>query len=479
MSNIGDKKVSIYDESGLQTAGFDETATVNAAQYNTYKLDEKTASGNHSLGHREVLSYGLADFTQTTMVQFTSLYLLFFYTDILLVSATLVGTIFAFSRLWDAINDPIMGVIIDRTRSRYGRCRPYLIPGSVALSAALFLAFSDFQLQGMTQPVFIVLAYNLLNMAYTATNLPLTAQLPLMTADGQQRIRLSSVRAIFQTIAYSTVPIVAEQALSGLGGHRQPSAYSTICLLLGVCCIITFIFAFAQTRERITLSSAPTTAAQMRGIFLQQSDWLILLLANVLISVALIARISSGIYYFKYVVADIALFGTFITLSTLAMLPCCFAAHRYAGRIGKRNFALFGCTIGTLGNAMLLFVPDSTASLLVGGVLGGCAVGAFISVLFAMEGDVADRAEQRTGIRAQAMICAAITLGYKIALGIGTAAVGWLLGSAGYIPDSPAQTPTVIEAIQVAFVWIPLLMVVAAMAILWLYPDETRETRPI
>ncbi len=433
--------------------------------------------GAVKLGHREVLSYGVADLAQTAAVQFTSMYLLFFYTDILLVSAAMVGTVFAFSRLWDAINDPIMGVIIDHTHTRFGRCRPYLLPGSLVLALALILAFSDLHLEGVALLVFVVIAYNLFNMAYTATNLPLTAQLPLMTTDHQERIRLSSTRAFFQAVAYTALPVLAEPALRALGGHREPGAYTGIALVLGLFCLVSFACAFLFTRERVTVAPEPIGLEKLRRVFLGQSDWLVLLLANVLVSVALISRVSSAIYHFNYVVGDLALFGTFMALSTLSIIPCSILAHRFAGAVGKRQFAMLGCALGSVGNVLLIAMPQSSWALLLGGTLGGCAVGAFISVLFAMEGDIADRAERRTGIRAQAMVCAAVALGYKIALGIGTGLVGWLLGNAGYVPDSAIQSPAVLAAVNIAFAWIPLGTVLASIGLLLLYPTDILHRR--
>ena len=439
-------------------------------------IDDHMASGsasdtNSPLRRSELLSYGIADYFQTAAVQFVSLYLLFFYTDILALSAAVVGGIFAFSRIWDAINDPLMGIIIDKTHTRFGRCRPYLIPGSIVLASALIMAFSKVSFEGLSLLIYVIVCYNLFNMAYTATNLPLTAQLPLMTTNKQERVRLSATRAFFQSIAYASLPLIAEPLLLSFGGHRDPSAYMGLAVAIGILCIISFILMFNLTQERVTVASQRLNLAAFKEIFLGQIDWLILLFANILISIALVSRISSGIYYFTYVLNDMQWFGTFMALSTLSMIPCSLCAHHFAIKIGKRNFAIAGCAVGIVGNIILLIMPTDPVWILIGGMLGGCAVGAFVSVLFAMEGDIADRVEKRTGIRAQAMVCAAVALGYKVALGIGTAVVGWLLGSAGYVPNSVDQSIEVIQAISMGFSWIPLITVIIGMGILVFYSD--------
>lgn len=428
------------------------------------------AAHTESITPREIISYGMADFGQTAVIQFSSMYLLFFYTDILAVSAALIGTIFVFSRLWDAINDPIMGLIVDHTHTRFGRCRPYLIPTSVALTLFLCIVFSSTELTGTVLTIYIIITYNLFNMAYTSSNLPLTAQLPLMTNNLQQRIRLSSVRAFSQAIAYASVPLIAEDLLGRLGGHQSASAYRSVALVLGIVCIGSFTLAFFNTRERVTVHSRKLGLEGIKRVFLGRNFWLLLLLANVLITVALIARISSAIYYFTYVVQDMTWFGTFMMLATLSMIPCSIAATFFAVKVGKKNFAIWGCIVGCAGNFLMLLADES---LLLGGTLAGCSAGAFLSVLFAMEGDVADEIETRTGLQAQAIVCSAIALGYKVGLGLGTAVVGWLLGSAGYVPNSANQLPAVLAAINVAFIWVPLVATVLAIGVLLLYRLET------
>lgn len=429
-----------------------------------------TATAAVTLRGREVFSYGLADFAQTAAVQFTSMYLLFFYTDMLAVGAGVVGTIFVFSRLWDAINDPLMGMLVDHTHTRFGRCRPYLMPGSVVLCLALVMAFSEVALQGWMLLLYVVLSYNLFNMAYTATNLPVTAQLPLMTTCPRERVRLSATRAFSQSLAYALLPLAAEAVLQSSGGHRDASAYTFIAALLGVMCIVTFVIAFLLIKERVDTSPQRLTRSDIVAVFTCQWDWLILLGVNVLVSLALISRVSAGIYYFTYVVGDMTWFGTFMTLSTLAMVPCSIAASRLAHRMSKETFAIAGCVVGLVGNLLIVIAPTSVPLLLIGGTLGGCAVGAFISVLFAMEGDVADKVLSATGIQAQGLVCAMVALGYKVALGLGAGTVGALLGGAGYVAEAAVQADSVLTAIQIAFAWVPLIAVLFGVVLLMAYP---------
>jgi len=139
------------------------------------------------------------------------------------------------------------------------------------------------------------------------------------------------------------------------------------------------------------------------------------------------------------------------------MIPFSFIATPLASRFGKGNVALLGCGIGSFGNLLILWQPLSPMFLLTGSFLSGCAIAAFICVLFAMEGDIADEAQLRTGVRAQGVVCSIIALGYKMALGLGAGSVGWLLDLAGYQPGSSEASAAVKAAIAGAFIWIPLL----------------------
>lgn len=415
------------------------------------------AAPAEKLRMREVLSYGAADLGQISLMQLSSIYLLFFYTDILLLSAGTIGTVVMLTRLWDAIFDPILGLVVDHTYTRWGRCRPYLIPGSICLALSCVAIFYAPELQGVALLVYVIITFNLFNMAFSVTNLPMTAQLPLMTADDADRVKLSAVRAFFQSCAYAGVPIIAELLFSVLGSRDDPMTFTLLALLVGVFCVIVFIDTFRNTRERVYLKPEKIAWRELRQVFFGSSSWVLVLVCNLLVSTALLARTAAAIYHFQYVMEDLRWFGLFMTLSSIAMIPFSFIATPLAARIGKGNFALLGCIIGTFGNLLILWQPLSPVMLLAGSFLSGCAIAAFICVLFAMEGDIADEAHARTGVRVQGVLCAIIALGYKVALGLGTGSVGWLLGDAGYDATAETASQEVQDAIAVAFIWIPLL----------------------
>lgn len=424
---------------------------------------------NQHLSFREIVSYGLADLGIISLMQLSSIYLLYFYTDILLLSAGLAGTIFLISRIWDAINDPIMGVIVDHTFTRWGRCRPYLIPGAIILSLSTLLIFINPGWSGVPLIIYVVVTYNLFNMAFTAVNLPITAQLPLMTSSDVDRVRLSSSRAFFQATAYAGVPIVAELLFGFLGERDQAAPYAWLAVIMSLFCVALLSITFSNTRERVFVKPERITPGLIKTVFLGRWQWFLILMANILISTALLARTTSAIYHFKIVLGDMSWFGLFMTLSSIAMIPFSFVSARIVERIGKRNLALLGCLIGTVGNLLILAQPESIPWLLVGSFLSGCAIAAFICVLFAIEGDIADEAQMRTGVRAQGLVCSAIALGYKIALGLGAGIVGWLLGSGGYDATLPQQPESVRQAVSIAFIWIPLIGNIAGAVFLAFY----------
>lgn len=434
---------------------------------------------NNRLKFREIVSYGLADLGIISLMQLSSIYLMYFYTDILLLSAGLIGTIFLLSRIWDAVNDPIMGVIVDHTLTRWGRCRPYLIPGGIVLALTTSLIFVDPGLDGTALIIYVIVTYNLFNMAFTAINLPVTAQLPLMTSVDNDRVKLSSSRAFFQASAYASVPIIAELMFGLLGERDQAAPYVWLTMTFAVFSIGLLAITFTNTRERVYLKPERITLPLLKSIFLGRGQWAFILLANILISTALLARTTSAIYHFDVVLGDMAWFGLFMTLSSIAMIPFSFVSATISEYLGKRNLALLGCAAGTVGNLMILAQPESIPWLLIGSFLSGFAIAAFICVLFAMEGDIADEVQVRTGIRAQGVVCSAIALGYKIALGLGAGIVGWLLGSAGYDPSLVEQSDAVSAAIAVGFIWIPLLGNIAAALVLIFYSldEELPEIR--
>ncbi len=172
-----------------------------------------------------------------------------------------------------------------------------------------------------------------------------------------------------------------------------------------------------------------------------------------------------------YMISQTSAGGIFTNMGTLKS-EVIQRANAFAESKGK--VAILGCVIGSFGNLLVLWQPLSPAFLLLGSFLSGFAIAAFICVLFAIEGDLADEAHARTGIRAQALICAAVALGYKFSLGLGAGSVGWLLGAANYDATATVASAAVQQAITVAFVWIPLVGNVLGGAVLLFYKLDAR-----
>ena len=428
-----------------------------------------------SVGPAVLLGYGFADFGQLAVLQFVTIYLMYFYTDVLGVAAGTVGTIFLLSRLWDAVNDPMMGFMIDRTRTKYGKCRPYLLGGSALFglsSVALFLVPG---LNGFELTLFVIVTYNLFNMAFTATNIPFTALLPLITPDAGARVQLSASRAFFEAMAFASVPLIADNLISMSGGRHDPQAYMVVASVFAIICFVAFALTFFLTEENSADRTKTVRMDQLLPLFYGNWPWLIIVSVNALVNVAVTMRAGSAIYFFEYVLGDMTHFGTFMMLGFVALFPFGLLAPWLAHKLGKRGVVLLGCVLGLLGNLVLILFPTSVTGLFLGSFLSGCALGGLVSVLFAIIGDISDEAQRRHGVRAHGVISSAIALGYKLGLGFGAAGAGWILALGDYTPEAEIQTDVALQVIFISFAWMPMFILAMCIPILLFYKLESKQ----
>lgn len=440
----------------------------------------------------EKLGYGMGDTASNIVFQGVNILLLYFYTDVVGLSPATVGTIFVAVRIWDAFNDPLMGILADRTQTRHGKYRPYLLWMAVPFGLITFLTFAAPSLSEPLKVAYAAVTYLLLMMIYTAINVPYSALMGVMTSDSEQRTILSSYRFIGAFTAGLIISMAARPLVSLFGGGQGTDGFDEALgfrltfLLFASLATILFLVTFFTTRERLQPPrNAESNVREDLGVLLQNRAWVIMAIAGVLTLSNVAVRGAVTFHFFKYFVGDdgtpIFLFldktSVFLTTGSIAFIFGLLFTSMLSKQFGKRN-ALVGLTVLNALTVMgFFFIPaDAFLFMVVVNCLGSVLAGPTPALVWAMYADVADYGEWRSGRRSTALVFSAAMFAQKMGLTIGGAGAGWLLSMVGFVANQD-QTPEALFGLQVIFSLVPGALALMNGLVLLLYPIREETVR--
>ncbi|TWT92892.1 Inner membrane symporter YicJ [Botrimarina colliarenosi] len=418
----------------------------------------------------EKIGYGLGDCAANFVFQTQLIFLTNFYTDVLGVAATAVGWMFLFSRLFDAVNDPLMGALADRTNTRWGKFRPWLLWTAIPFAVCFVLAYTTPDLDARGKIIWAYVTYNLLMIAYTANNIPYASLSGVMTPDPVERTSLMSWRFLLAMTAAFFVQTYTLDLVEYFGQGDVATGYQLTMAMWAAIATLFFVITFVTTKERVQPppSQKSSIVADMAGLVGNRS-WVVLSVATLFYFIYLSMRGSIGLYYFKYLVQREDLFGWFNGLGLLASLVGILLSKPLSIRYGKLAVFKVSLLLTVACTCAFYWLPTSApASLIAMQCLLQFVYGVGIPLLWAMIADVADLSELRTGRRATAMTFAATVFALKLGLSIGGALSLWLLSEYGYVANVE-QTAQSLEGIRLMMSLFPALAFVVAWAVLWFY----------
>lgn len=391
-----------------------------------------------NLSLREKVGYGFGDMASSMYWKLFGTYLLFFYTDVLGISAAAVGTMLLVSRIWDTAFDPVVGVITDRTETRWGKFRPYLLYTALPFGIIGILTFAPSPWKGAGQLIYAYVTYSLMMMVYSLINVPYASMLGVISPDAKNRNALASYRMAF-AFAGSFLSLALLQPLVSFF-HSWTLAVAVI----GFLCVILFLGCFAWTKERVKpMTNETSTLRTDIKDLCRNRPWWILLVAGVMVLVFNSIRDGATLYYFKYYLTDGAaarLFGTAITWSTLYLMVGQAAnvigvviAAPIADLLGKKRTFILAMSIAAVLSAIFYSLPKTQLTLifLFQFFISICA-GLVFPLLWSMYADIADYSEWKNGRRATGLIFSSSSMSQKIGWTIGGALSGWLLAIFGF-----------------------------------------------
>lgn len=422
------------------------------------------------LSLKEKAGYGLGDFAANIVFQTVMIFLMYYYTDIFGIPAAAVGTLFLISRIWDAINDPMMGAIADRTTSKHGRFRPWIKWTAIPFGVLAVLMFTTPDLGVNGKIVYAYVTYILMMMIYTANNIPYGALSGVMTSDSVERTSLNSYRFVFGQSAALMVQGLTLPLIAWLGGGNKALGYQLAMALFALIAIAMFYVTFLTTKERIQpVQAAPTPIREDLKDLLKNRPWIILFFMGLVTFIFLSLRIAVGLYYFQYYVGDEAKFSMFAVLGTLGLIAGIPLSKPLSKKFGKRNTYIASNILSGLC-VLALFIPGPEQYKIAYAIsaLVGFFNGPGVPILWAMYADTADYAEWKFNRRATGIVFSAATFGQKFGWGIGGAITGWLLALFNYVPNVQ-QTPEAIWGIKMMLSIIPGTLMILSAGLLFFY----------
>ena len=440
---------------------------------------------------KEKVGYGLGDFASSMFWKMFSVYLLFFYTDVFGISAAVVGTMFLITRVFDGLNDPLMGILADRTNTKWGKFRPYLLWMALPFGVFGVLLFTtpDFATSGKI--VYAYLTYCIMMIVYTAVNVPYASLLGVMTSDLQDRTSLASYRFIFAFAGSILVLATAEPLVdffTGNGASGSPQqAWQYTMVIYSVIATLLFIGTFQLTKERIQPPKEQKTSLKndLRDLA-KNKPWFILLGAGVSTLIFNSIRDGSTIYYFKYYVVsqeafELPLLAIPITFSTLylvlgqaANIIGVVLAKPVSDRVGKKGTFMTAMITATVLSVIFYFFQANHLSLIfVFQFLISICAGIIFPLLWSMYADIADYSEWKTGRRATGLVFSSSSMSQKMGWTLGGALTGWILALYGFEANME-QTAEAQTGIRMMMSMLPAIgAFLSALFLLFYQLDDT------
>ena len=429
------------------------------------------------LSVREKVGYGIGDAAANFIFQTMIIFQLAFYTDTFGITAAAAGTLFLVVRVFDAAFDPLMGVVADRTNTRWGKFRPWILWTAVPFGIMGFLAFTTPDLSPSGKLAYAYVTYILLMMVYSANNLPYSALSGVMTGDVVQRTSLSSYRMVFAMASQLVIQGLALPMVKQFGGGNDALGYKVTMGIFSALAVVFFLITFATTRERVRPDPAQKSSiGQDFADLLSNGPWKAMFALTIILFVTLALRGGVMVYFFKYYVGREDMFGWFNVIGTGATIIGVLLSKAVAERIGKRRLFILGL-LGTVvfTAAFILLPPNNLPLIITTEALRQFAYGFTIPLLWAMMADVADFSEWKNRRRATAVIFSAIIFGLKAGLGIGGAIGGYLLEAYGYVPNAVQSGHALLGIRLTASIYPAVAFLLCAVCLTFYRIDKTLE----
>ncbi|MBO1514112.1 MFS transporter [Metabacillus bambusae] len=437
-------------------------------QTNTTKVETQP-----KLSTLEKASYGFGDLASNFVWGMTSSYLLFFYTDIFGITAAAVGTLFLLTRIWDAVNDPIMGILVDRTKTKHGKARPYILYLSIPFAVLSILTFITPDFSDTGKLVYAYVTYTLLGMIYTGINLPYGALMPMMTRDPKEKTQLGSFRMMGMALGSILVAALTLPLVDFFGNGNQQVGFPITMALFSAIGIILFYLTFKNCKERYSEyhsidEKEKVSIKESIVRMIKNKHWVIIASNSLLIFLRLGLMYGVLIYYVMYVLEQPGMVPVYLTVLNVGNFVGGALAPAILTKVGNRNGSLIVTPISIVLFAALAFMEGVSPVLFVSiFFIANTLIGISFPANFAMLADTVDYQEWKFGKRTEGLLYSGYSFATKFGIAIGSSFAAYALGWAGYNPEALTELAT--YTIRVLMFAAPISLSLIQIVILFFY----------
>lgn len=435
------------------------------------------------------IGYGMGDMSSSMFWKIFSYYLPIFYSDIFGLSLGATGLLMLVTRVWDTVSDPMMGIIADRTQTRWGKYRPYLLWFSLPFAISGVLLFTTPDLSETGKLVWAYVTYILMMTVYTGINVPYGSMLGVMTADTDEKTVFSSYRMFF---AYggSFIALFAWEPLTKAFSGAEMNltqGWQAAMIVIASLCLILFLLSFALTRETLSFKGSDSLGSDIKTL-LRNAPWWLLMAAALGTNLFNTVRGATVAYYFKYYIGDgcsidlgftsfLFFAGLFLAVGEVCNMIGVVTAVPLSRHLGKRRTFILSAWALTALSILFFYVPVSNAGfvmMLALQILISMITGIISPLVWSMYADVADYSLEKHGTASTALIFSSGSMAQKFGGAIAGSAVLWLFAAFGLVPNAAEQSETAILGMRLTMSYIPAAIALLMVLILSFYP-LTRE----
>ncbi len=422
------------------------------------------------LSFREKVGYGLGDMASNFYMGFFGLFLLYYYTDVFGISPAAAATMLLVTKIVDAISDPAMGIVADRTESRWGKYRPYLLFVAIPYALLGYLLFLGPEFGELGKLIYAYITYTLVMLAYTAINVPYSALLAVISPVAGERTKATQFRFVFASLGTLCVGAFATPLVGWLGGGDEVLGFRLTIILFAILSVLIFWITFATTRERIQPRKHESSVRDDISALVRNVSWVVLVAVGILVVVGLVARFASIVFYMKYYLVDDSS-RVFLIFDRTALLTSCgligqligaLMTPMLAARFEKYHLVIFMNILHAVLLGLCFLIPPDQYWLIVAvHSLGIFTFGVIITLLFSMYTDCAEYGEWSTGKNTAGLTVSASMFSLKFGSAVGGALPGFMLAGFGFVANE-VQTDSAITGIRLMFNVLPAMFFIAA-----------------
>ena len=421
----------------------------------------------------EKIGYALGDTASNIAWRTLTTFLLVFYTDVFGISAAVAGVLLLITRLSDGVTDVMMGMIADRTQTSKGKFRPWILWTAVPFGVILALTFTTPDFGPTGKLVYAYCTYIALTLIYTASNVPYSALMGVMTTDDKERTSLSSFRFAGAYLGGILTQGLLIYLVLFLGKGDENKGYQYAIYLLSVLLILMLLVTYFSTKERVKPSQVEPLGSVWNDLkdLIRNKPWVILLIVGFFFVTYNSIKQGITVIYFKRYIGQETLAASYMVVLLVVSMIAALITTPLANRFGKRNLFICVMLFSGISNGLLFVAgPQDIELVFVLGTLSEFAAGIMPVLFFSMLGDSADYSEWKNGRRATGLIYSAGTFAMKFGGGAAGAIIGFVLSSYGYDGMDESTVSNALPGIKMLMSWVPMLITIPAMIALFIYP---------